>query len=596
MSHMKKLIYFLVLAGTLTLSGCALNKMIQAAADQSIEVKPNPLELHGDKVEFTVEVSLPTKMLRDGIVYSLNPTYVYGDKEIALKAIEFKKEDHPESDTQRPSLSEKYTLDYEGDMNPGDLMVTGTATITKNGKSKSIDAVKVAEGVVTTSQFVKDAYFAAYADHGYNNKEELMPTKVNFFFEQGRSVLRTSELRSQRGKDFNAFIAEKNVTKTVTITGTHSPEGPERINSNLSKDRAEAIEKYYRNQMRRYDYKGAADSIKFIIKPVVEDWTEFKNKLKDYKGISDAQKEEYTRIINGGGSFEDKEKRLQQLSTYKKVFNDIYPELRAAKTEVLTVKHKKSDAEISVLAKQIAKDEVSADTLSLQELMYAATLTPSLEEKKDIFTAATKKDETWVSHNNLGAVYLELAINAEGADRNALLEKAATQLELSNKKKENAEALSNMSTVYLLQGNHEKAKEAADKASGMTLSSENERGLNGVKGSIELASGDYAAAQLSLAGALETTDNLFNRGLAQLLKGDAQNASNTFSEVVEKDPKYGDAYYLKAVANARLKKEAEVFSSLKEAVKVNPDYAERALNDLEFSNYAANEAFRAALR
>ena len=62
------------------------------------------------------------------------------------------------------------------------------------------------------------------------------------------------------------------MTRTVTITGTHSPEGTETINTDLSGDRAGTIEKYYRGRMDRYDYAGAADSIEFILKPVVQDW------------------------------------------------------------------------------------------------------------------------------------------------------------------------------------------------------------------------------------------------------------------------------------------------------------------------------------
>jgi Tfp pilus assembly protein PilF len=456
--------------------------------------------------------------------------------------------------------------------------------------------MKIADGVITTSQFVKPVYFAAYADHGYNNKEELVATKVNFFFEQGRSNLRTSELRSERGKNLNAFIADKNVTRTVTITGTHSPEGPERINKNLSSDRAKAIETYYRAQMKRYDYKNMADEVKFILKPVVEDWDEFSKKLEEYQGITQDQKNEWNRIIKGGGSFEEKEKRLQQLSTYKKVFNDIYPELRAAKTEILTVKPKKTDAEISVLASQITKEEASADALSLQELLYAATLTPSLTEKKEIYKSATKKEGSWVAHNNLGAVYLEMAIAAEGTDRASNVEKAITQLELSVKQKESAEAHANLGSAYLLQGNTEKAEAAINKASSMTMSSENERGVNGVKGAIQIKNGKYQDALTSLANAAETNDNLFNRGLAQLLKGDAANAANTFAEIAGNTKAYGDAHYMAAVANARLKKDSEVFNSLKSAVRISPNYAEKALNDLEFANYSANEAFRSALR
>src|SRR5687768_8867261 len=289
----------------------------------------------------------------------------------------------------------------------------------------------VATGIITTSKLVKPVYFAAYAGHGYNNQEELVPVVIpDFIFEQGRSVLRTTEIKSTKGKQLDAFIASKNATRTVTVTGTHSPEGAERINSKLSPDRAAAIEKFYRAEMKKYDYKGKADSIQFILKPVIQDWNEFKTALSAYEGISSEEKGEYLNIINAGGTFEDQEKQMKKLKTYKKVFKDVYPKLRTAKTEILVVKEKKTDAEISVLAKQITQGSVSADTLSFEELMYAATLTPSLDEKAAIYEAATKKGSNWNAHNNLGAVYIAQAIE-NPSNAAALADKAQAQLEIA---------------------------------------------------------------------------------------------------------------------------------------------------------------------
>ena len=598
---MRQLFYAAVLLGTMTFSGCALNKMMQAAEEQAIDVTPNPLELHGEEVAFTVDFQLPSKMLKDGITYTVNPYYTYGDKEIALDAVDFTKADFPNSDTEPVRSTQEFTFNYEDDMNvKGELVMKGTATIEKNGKSASTDRKTYATGIITTSQMVMPSYYAAYADHGYNNKEELVPTKVNFYFDQGRSVLKSSELRSDRGQKFNAFIADKNVTRTVTITGTHSPEGSERINSNLSEDRAKAIENYYKRQMRRYDYKGMADSIKFILKPVIEDWTDFKKALAEYSGITDAQKSNYTQIVNGSGSFEEKEDKLQKLSTYKKVFKDIYPDLRAAKTEVLTVKEKKSDAEISVLAKQVASEEASADTLSLEELMYAASMTPSLGEKASLLKAATKKnDDSPVAHNNYGAVHLELAMDAEGSEMTTLVEQAITQFEISNKKSENAEAYANLATAYTMQGNYQKAYDASTKANEMSLSSENERGLMGVKGALEIMMGDYSEASTSLKNTSDSEVNMFNKGLALLLQGNFENAVSTFEEVAGKTSGKGvhaKSHYLAAVASARLGKESDVISHLGDAVSADADLKTKALNDLEFSNFSANENFRNALK
>ena len=114
-------------------------------------------------------------------------------------------------------------------------------------------------------------------------RREIVPVVIpDFIFEQGKSVLRKSETASDKGKQLDAFIAAKNITRTVTITGTHSPEGVERINSKLAQERADAIEKFYRAEMKKYDYQNMADEIKFILKPVVDDWTGFKNALASY--------------------------------------------------------------------------------------------------------------------------------------------------------------------------------------------------------------------------------------------------------------------------------------------------------------------------
>ena len=78
------------------------------------------------------------------------------------------------------------------------------------------------------------------------------------------------------------------------------------------------------------------------------------------------------------------------------------------------------------------KVQLPADTLSFEELMYAATLTPSLEEKAAIYEAATKKGSNWNAHNNLGAAYIAQAIE-NPSNAAALADKALAQLEIAAK-------------------------------------------------------------------------------------------------------------------------------------------------------------------
>ena len=284
-----------LVAGAIFFSGCSLSKMIKLAADQDLQVTPNPLEVHGGAVPFDVSAVLPPKMLPTGKVYTINTIYQYGDQEVAVGSIEFKAEDFPNSSSSTSRKSESFTFPYQAGMNPGTLYVEGVASDPKSGKSKTSPRLAVAQGLVMTSTFAKPVTFSTYADHGYNDKEELIPTNVDFFFEQGAARLNPSvntDGTSNRAKsnDLAAFIAEKNVTRTVTITGTHSPEGTERVNSDLAEDRAKAIEDFYRKQMKRYDYKGMSDSIKFILKPIVEDWSGLKAALSSYEGISGTDK------------------------------------------------------------------------------------------------------------------------------------------------------------------------------------------------------------------------------------------------------------------------------------------------------------------
>ena len=558
------------------------------AKDQQLTVTPNPLEVHKDTVAFDVAANLPIKMLKKGTSYTMNTFYKYGDQELALDPIAFKASDYPNANTEQPKVTKNFSFAYAPAMKSGVVEIEGVAN--KGSKNKKTARMQVATGIITTSKLVKPVYYAAFAEHGYNNQEELQPVVIpDFIFEQGRSVLRPSEIKSDKGKQLDAFIASKNATRTVTVTGTHSPEGAERINSKLSPDRAAAIEKFYRQEMKKFDYKGMADSIRFILKPVIQDWNEFKNVLSTYEGISSDQKSEYLNIVNGGGTFESQEKSMKKLPTYKKVFKDVYPKLRTAKTEILTVKDKKTDAEIAVLAKQ------NTDSLTFEELMYAGTLTPSLDEKAAIYEAATKKGTYWNAHNNLGAVYIAQAIE-NPANAATLADKALAQLEIAAKLQAAPEVSANLASVQMMKGNPYAAYSNATKALGSGLRGDNASGVNGVKGAAEIRMAKYADAVSSESAAADNADNLFNKGLAQILNKDYQNALTSFKEASNKNSNLAVAYYGAAIASARLGNADGVVSNLTSAVKADPELKQAALSDLEFAKFSATEPFRNALK
>jgi tetratricopeptide (TPR) repeat protein/outer membrane protein OmpA-like peptidoglycan-associated protein len=601
---MRKLFYLVVGIGLITLNGCTLSKMVKMAKDQQLTVDPNPLELHGNTVDFEISGILPVKMLKPNYTYSVEVQYEYADKAAKFEeSMDFNGDNFPAG--QQPRVSKKFSMPYSGEeMNVGSLTIQGYAKANKTSKTAGpTPKLEVAKGLITTSRLVKATPHAAYVSYDYKDEtvggwtpnEELEPTEVNFYFQQGRSQLRASETASERGKFLSAFIAEKNVTRTVTIIGTHSPEGSETKNTSLSADRAKVIEDFYRKEMNRYDYKGVADSINFILKPVVRDWTEFKAMLEKYDGIDMAAKNEMLSIVNGSGTFEDKEKRMQKIAGYKKVFNDLYPELRRARTEILTVIPKRSAAEISVLAKQIVEGKIPTETLSYGELAYAAYLTPSLKEKADIYEAAAKTYNNWACRNNLGAVYLQMAAAGEG-NVASNVEKALTQLEMSAKMKNNAYAKGNQGVAEMLLGNADKAHGILTEAVAMNMPSKDLMGFNGAKGALEIMKGSYGEAVKSLSNASATPDVMFNKGLAQLLAKDYQNAMVSFNELTGKNSNYGMGYYGAALAAARLGRGADVASNVSKAVAADPALKSKAAADLEFAKFAGSSDFINAVR
>lgn len=586
-----KKFFLFALVAVFTLSGCALSQMKKMAKDQQLTVTPTPLEVHADSVKFDMTANLPLKMLKPNKVYQINTFYTFGTQERQLKTIQFRAVDYPNSGTEQPSVTQSFSFPYTDAMSRGSLQVQGKALNPKNGNFLETDRLGIADGVITTSTLVQPSYYASYAPHGYNDQEELIPTNVEFFFDQGRSVFKTSEKNSDRGTRFAAFIAEKNVTRTVTITGTHSPEGKETINSDLSKDRAAAIEKWYREEMDKYDYQGMADQIRFIQKPIVQDWNGLKTMLASYNGISSSEKSEWTRIINGTGSFEQKEKQLQGLSTYKKVFADIYPQLRTAKTEVLTVKVKKSREEISTLANQIANGSASADALSLEEMLYAAANNPSLTEKQKIYEAAAKKNDTYVVHNNLGAVHLQLAMQTSGREMTNHVSTALNHFNISNQKQSNVFAQANIGMALAMQGNLWGSHDALTKAAGMNPGNEVSQGVNGAKGAVEIKVGRYDLAIASLNRATNRSVDQFNKGLTQLLRKDFRNAQSTLESVISSDRSYVMAHYVAAVAAARQDNENKVIEHLRNAINADSSLKAKAATDLEFRQYTGSQAF-----
>ena len=565
---------------------------------ESASSNPEPLELHGGKVSYKFSAALPPKAVPKGRDYVLKNFYVYGAEEKEVGALSFKSSDYPQSKTSQSQQTQTCSFPYEPSMKDGELYAQATLITVANGKTQQTERVKVGIGVITTSELLQPIYDIPYVDHGYNDQEELIPNQMSFYFPQGISRLSRQEIRSQRVKDFDLFVASKNVTRTVTITGLHSPEGTEQINTHLAPARAAEIEKWYRRRLKKYSYrKNAIDAITFSQQSIVRDWTPFRELLRGLETLSEQERQQVLAIVNGGGSYEDKQSALEKLSFYQRMLQSLYPSLRVAQTTVMTVKPKKTQAEILTLAQKIAAKEISAETLSQEELLYAATLTPSEKERLAIYQAASDHFDTWETRTNLAAALIQQSfMKSTEAERNQSLDEATTHLEVAEKASPtSAEVTANLALIYLIQGNIERAYEMIQRAASQNPSAENLERIHAIKGALEAHQGKYSEAKASFASARESQEVTFNKGLVALLTKDYTQTEQNFTALQKiydttqdhNGPHLlrGYLHYCLAILYARTDRSEDILAHLQKAIASHATLKQRALTDLEFRKY-----------
>ena len=600
-----RILNFLVVL-SLVIIGCnPLKKMIELSKDQQINVNPNPMIMKGGSVTFDVESTLPKGMLPKGTSYTLNFTYDGND----AGSIEFKASDYPSSINSVSKSSKTLSIPYNKSMNdnPSKLTVVGNAKIIVSGKNLNTESSDVADGVNSTQRWNQASRIAhPKTVPGYTDAEETEATNVSFYFNQGSSYLKSSEKKSDRGEKFSAFLAEKNVTKNVDIIGAHSPEGSTKINEALAGERGGTIEKYYREQMDKYDYKDEAGNIAFNIKPVVEDWSSLRDALNSTDAISASDKSSISSIINGGGSFVDKEKALSKLSSYKTLMKDVYPDLRTAITEVITVINKKPNNEILAIAQNIVNGSASGDALTHDELLFAAGLTPDLKEKAAIYQAAVKWGGSWKAHNDFGSVQIQLAKEEESGSEAQLklLEAAETQLNISINKEESAEAYLNLAAACAVKYEWEAANEYLVKAADLN----DERTKNALyvsQGTIAITGGNHEKAIVAFDKVGGTGGykawSLWRKSIANLVLGnasDAKSSMDSLGELFENNEwdLPANYYYVLAICAARDGNSSAITKNLNTAFSMDYeiDLKNKAVNDLEFKDYAS--AVEAALK
>lgn len=549
-----KLYLSLALAGSLALTSC--KKLGELSAD-NFTVTPSPLEAVSGKVPVTINGRFPEKYMKKKAVVTVTPEIRYEGGKATGQSATFQGEKVQGNDQEISyKLGGNYTMknsfDYVPEMQKSELYLTFQARVGK--KEVEVPAVKVADGVLATSTLIKEtAGQGTPADAADAYQYAIKQTKqaqIKYLINQAN--VRTSELKSTSVQEFVKTLRDIKadqkgfMLENIEVSAYASPDGDLDFNTKLAEKRQNTSSNYVSKQLKANELNTKVDE-----KYTAEDWDGFKELLQA-SNIQD--KDVILRVLSMYEDPEEREKQIRNLSAgYKELADEILPELRRAR---LTINYNligRTDDEIKQQYKADAKE------LSVEELLYAATLTNDANEKKDIYTTTTKQyPEDYRAYNNLASLAYQDGDLA--AAKNYLAQAAA-------KKGDAAEINANRAFVAMAEGNYDEAQNYLSKATAA-------KNYNELLGNLQVAQGNYAQAAQSLQGVKTNS-----AALAQILNKDYTAAASTLSQVAKPN---ATTSYLKAIVSARTGQNAAVISNLKDAIAKDANLKARAAKDLEF--------------
>ena len=529
------------------------------------------MEVVGSEVPVTVDGKFPAKVFNKKSVLTVTPVLKYEGGEAVAEPVVFQGEkvrgnDRVISYDNGGSFKTKMTFDYVPAMENAELYLR--FVVNKGNKTYTLPDVKVADGCVATSQLYRQTAASANIAIGEDAFQRVIKQakEANIMFLIQQTNLRASQITSAEMDELRATMAdivkdfENKVIDEVEVSAYASPDGGVDLNDNIATGREINTAKFVKKEMKKAKLDGYVDS-----KYTAEDWEGFQE-LVSKSELPD--KELILRVLSMYDDPEEREAQIKNISSiYSEIADEVLPKLRRARITLNYQLIGRSDEQIQ---EQYAADP---SVLSLEEILYSSILTDDAAAQKDIFNTAIKLHPTdYRAYNNLGV----MAYNAGDYTT------AASYFEKALAANSNApEVQVNLGYLELLKGN------VADAESLIALGAEAKAGDEAL-GNLYIAQGEYGRAAVLLDGAATNS-----AALAQLLNKDYSTARQTLDEIANPD---ATTYYIKAVLGARTSNIAYVYDGLKEAIKLDPSMAKKALGDLEFTKYLQDATFLSILK
>lgn len=552
-----KLCLSLLAGSALMLTGCS-KKLNQFQADY-FSVNPNPLEVVGEHVPATVTARIPAKFFVKNAEVTVTPYLEYNGTETASNAYTFQGEKVRGNNTvisydNGGTVTIPVDYKYQPEMQKS---VLSLAFNVRQGKKQYVlPRVQVATGVIATADFATAA--TVQPAIGNDKFQRIINEKyaADILFLINQANLRKGQLDSKEVTSWNEQVAaasadDRREIKELNIESYASPDGPLAFNTQLAQKRETNTKGYLEKELKKNKISNFGE---LTANFTAEDWEGFK------KLVSESNIQDKDLILSVLQMYKDPEVRDREIHNMTSVFDElaetILPRLRYSRLTASVDVIGKSDAEIQEAFKS------NPSSLTIDEILYCATLTNDNKEKMNIYSTAAKLyPNDYRTFNNLGMCqYIAGDYTAAAAN----FKKAASIAPNSS------EAKMNLGLAAMLDGDYRNANQMFGAAAGA-------EGLNDAMGVYYLKQGDNAAAVRAFG---DSKTN--NAALAQILTKDYSKAKNTLAAVANPD---ATTYYLMAVVGARTNNESMINSNLLKAIKLDSSMAKRAAADLEFANY-----------
>ena len=545
-------------------SSCS-SKLRPLTADQ-VKAEPQPLEVVGGKVPVTVHLTFPAKWFPKDATLTVAPIIRYQGGEKWGTGTTFQGEKVYGNDrivhyANGSNATVQFSIPYIPAMAKSELYLNLKGK--QGSRTIQLPDLKVADGVIATEALATVAGVApVIAPDGFQRivKEAY---DANIMFQIQQSNVRSSELTKDEVQEWQYTVQNAKETPnqevSVEVQAYASPDGGRELNEKLSASREKNTTTALKGRFRKEKMQDVAIDAHYT----AQDWEGFKQ-LVEQSNFQD--KDLVLRVLSMYPDPEQREREIKNISSvFSKLAEEVLPKLRRSRLIANVKIIGRSDDEI----KKTLEKYPSA--LTIEELLYAATLTDDLQQQESIYKlTAQKYAKDYRAYNNIGTLYLQRE-NYVTAKR---------WFEQALKQKDNAESKVNLGLIALKDGDVAKATSLIAEGSSLP-------GVGQVLGYLYLSQGEYAKAQTAYG---DYASN--NAAVAQILNRDYSKALATLSAIAKPN---ATTEYLRAIIGARTNDSSAAIAALGRAVSLDPTLTTRIANDLEFAGLRGQRDFGALI-